>query len=77
MIADPVLILWLLGPSGVGKTALGREIYRRLGRTGITAAYIDTHMIGLCYPAPEDDPFHRLKAQRQVRELRGRPDRRG
>ncbi|MBW4721420.1 hypothetical protein [Saccharothrix obliqua] len=50
--------LWLIGPSGVGKTTAGWLLHRRWA-----AAYVDTDQLGLCYPTPPDDPGnHRLKA---------------
>ncbi|WP_158842064.1 hypothetical protein [Saccharothrix deserti] len=52
-------VLWLLGPSGVGKSTVGWRVYRTLDR----AAYVDTDQLGLCYPAPADDPeTHRVKS---------------
>ena len=57
-------MLWLLGPSGAGKTTVGREICARLGDTGLSCALIDTDMIGLCLPSNDDDPeHHNLKAR--------------
>jgi hypothetical protein len=59
-----VPLLWLLGPSGVGKTTVGREICTRLGDSGLRCALIDTDMIGLCLPPNDDDPeHHHLKAR--------------
>jgi predicted kinase len=57
-------VLWLFGPSGVGKTTVGREICARLGASGVRCALIDTDMIGLCLPSNEGDPeHHNLKAR--------------
>jgi hypothetical protein len=61
----PVLrpAVWLIGPSGVGKSTVGYEAFRRLCRSGRTSAYIDHDQIGLCYPQPPDDPNnHRIKS---------------
>jgi molybdopterin-guanine dinucleotide biosynthesis protein len=59
-----VPVLWLFGPSGVGKTTVGREICTRLGDSGVRCALIDTDMIGLCLPSNDDDPeHHNLKAR--------------
>jgi adenylylsulfate kinase-like enzyme len=64
MRPDPVPVLWLCGPSGVGKTSVGYEIFAQLGRAGIAGAFVDLDQLGLCYPAPEDDPRNnRLKAR--------------
>ncbi|UED83095.1 hypothetical protein [Streptomyces profundus] len=62
-MTDGFPLLWLCGPSGVGKTSVGWEIFTRLGRAGIVAGYLDADQVGLCYPAPADDPgTHRVKA---------------
>lgn len=53
-------LLWLLGPSGVGKSTVGWLLHQRCGRG---TAYVDTDQLGLCYPAPADDPGnHRIKS---------------
>lgn len=63
MSSQHVPVLWLFGPSGVGKTTVGREIAARLGKAGVKAALVDTDMIGLCRPESDADPeHHRLKA---------------
>jgi hypothetical protein len=56
--------LWLCGPSGVGKSSVGWEIFAQLDRAGVRSAYVDTDQLGICYPAPEDDPGNdRIKAR--------------
>ncbi|MEV8439963.1 hypothetical protein AB0425_21520 [Actinosynnema sp. NPDC051121] len=45
-------VLWLLGPSGVGKSTVGWHLYRSLDR----ASYVDADQLGLCYPSTADDP---------------------
>ena len=63
MPADGVALLWLCGPSGVGKSSVAWEIFAQLSRAGIKSAYLDADQLGLCYPAPADDPGnHRVKA---------------
>ncbi|WP_062215433.1 hypothetical protein [Streptomyces sp. NBRC 109706] len=62
-MSDGFPLLWLCGPSGVGKTSVGWEIFARLDRAGTAVGYLDADQVGLCYPAPADDPqTHRVKA---------------
>ena len=57
-------LLWLNGPSGVGKTSIGREIYAALTAAGIHAAFLDADQVGMFWPVPDDDPdMHRVKAR--------------
>ncbi|MFL6077002.1 MAG: hypothetical protein ACJ73S_26715 [Mycobacteriales bacterium] len=57
-------VLWLYGPSGVGKTSVGWELFRRFEAAGVPAGYVDADQVGLCYPAAAEDPDnHRLKAR--------------
>jgi adenylylsulfate kinase-like enzyme len=57
-------VLWLCGPSGVGKTSVGYELFGQLSAAGIATGYVDLDQLGLCYPAPGDDPSnHRVKAR--------------
>jgi hypothetical protein len=57
-------VLLLCGPAGVGKSAIGFQLYLRCLRAGLTAAYIDLDQIGFLRPRPDGDPRnHRLKAQ--------------
>jgi hypothetical protein len=63
-------VLWLSGPPGVGKTAVGWEIYQRLQVAGAKPAYVDVDQLGICYPPLAGDPDrHALKA-RNVAALR-------
>lgn len=56
-------LLWLCGPSGVGKTTTGWRLFEALSRDGHRVAYVDADQIGLCFPAPADDGQNdRLKA---------------
>ncbi|MER5183990.1 AAA family ATPase [Streptomyces sp. NPDC002896] len=62
MAAGPVL--WLCGATGVGKSTVGFEVYQRVLRAGVTAAYIDLDQLGFCHPVPHDDPGnHRVKSR--------------
>jgi hypothetical protein len=64
VIRESIPFLWLCGPSGVGKSAVGYEIFQQVYRSGIKAAFMDFDQFGLCYPSPADDPHnHRVKAQ--------------
>jgi hypothetical protein len=66
-----VPVLWLCGPPGVGKTAVGWEVYTRLARARRAPAYVDIDQVGICYPPPAGDPArHALKA-RNLGALRG------
>ena len=66
-------LLWLYGPSGVGKTRVAWEIFERLGRTDAQVGFVDIDQLGMCYgpptpenwvPEPADDPGrHRLEAR--------------
>lgn len=49
-------VLWLCGPSGVGKSTVAWEIYADLTRSGVPAGYVDIDQVGMCYPEPAYDP---------------------
>ncbi|MEU0569766.1 hypothetical protein ABZ297_30915 [Nonomuraea sp. NPDC005983] len=61
MGTDLLPLLWLSGPSGVGKSSVGWEIFAQLSRSGVKAAFVDSDQISLCYPAPEGGT-HRIRA---------------
>jgi adenylylsulfate kinase-like enzyme len=61
---DPIPVLWLCGPAGVGKTTAGWEMFEQLTRAGTEPGYVDIDQLGICYPEPPDDPGrHRMKAR--------------
>jgi adenylylsulfate kinase-like enzyme len=61
---DLVPFLWLCGPSGVGKSSVGFELFDQLSNAGTATAYVDLDQVGLCYPTPGDDPRNnRVKAR--------------
>jgi hypothetical protein len=56
-------ILWLCGPTGVGKSTVGWEVFVRAWRDGRRVSFIDLQQIGFLKPVLLDDPDnHRLKA---------------
>lgn len=56
--------LWLLGPTGAGKSTIAYEIFVALHRTGLRSAYVDADQVGMCHPAPAHDIHnHELKAR--------------
>src|SRR5947207_813650 len=56
--------MWLCGPPGAGKSAVGWAVYAGLARSGARAGFVDIDQLGMCLPAPPDDPErYRLKAR--------------
>ncbi|MEV4475318.1 hypothetical protein [Nonomuraea sp. NPDC049504] len=55
-------VLWLSGPSGVGKSSAGWEICAQLGREGVRTAFVDADQISLIHPEPGENT-HRLRAR--------------
>lgn len=61
---DRLSVLWLCGPPGAGKSAVGWVLYDGLARSGTRAGFVDIDQLGMCLPAPPDDPERfRLKAR--------------
>jgi predicted ABC-type ATPase len=57
-------VLLLCGPTGVGKSTIGFQLYLRCLGAGHTAGYLDLDQIGFLSPSPDDDPrHHELKAR--------------
>ncbi|QFY09983.1 hypothetical protein GBF35_28065 [Nonomuraea phyllanthi] len=55
-------LLWLSGPTGVGKSSVGWEVFEQLSRSGVKTAFVDADQISLCYPMPEG-MTHRVRAR--------------
>jgi broad-specificity NMP kinase len=57
----PVMLLF--GPTGVGKSTIGWQVWLSTLHRGATSAFVDLDQIGFLRPAPRDDPQnHRVKA---------------
>jgi len=56
----PGPVLWLWGPTAVGKSTIGFRAYLDLLDSGVPAAYADVEQLGFCGPRPDD---HRLRAR--------------
>jgi adenylylsulfate kinase-like enzyme len=64
VITGLIPVLWVCGPPGVGKTAVGWEIFSQLTQAGIEAGYADADQLGMCYPEPASDPGrYRIQAR--------------
>jgi hypothetical protein len=58
-----ISVLWLCGPPGAGKSSVGMALYAGLARSGARAGFADADQLGMCFPAPLDDPQrYRMKA---------------
>ncbi|WP_081620618.1 AAA family ATPase [Nocardiopsis potens] len=58
--ADPLPVLWLCGPPGVGKTTAAWEVRSRLAREGAAVAFVDIDQLGGLVPDPAADPGRHL-----------------
>jgi len=57
-------VLLVCGATGVGKSAVGFEVFLQQLRAGVAAAYVDLDQIGFMSAVPADDPGgHRLRAR--------------
>jgi AcrR family transcriptional regulator len=52
-------VLWLYGPSGIGKTTVTWELFVRLVREGISTGYVDIDQLGMCYARRRRSTGHR------------------
>ncbi|MET8517811.1 hypothetical protein [Streptomyces sp. NPDC005077] len=59
---DRLRVLWLRGPSGVGKSSVGWEMFTQLSRMGVKTGFVDSDQISLFLPEPEGGT-HRLRAR--------------
>jgi hypothetical protein len=63
-VRDRSGVLLVCGAPGVGKSAVGFEVYLRQLGAGLAAAYLDLGQIGFMSAAPAHDPGgHRLRAR--------------
>jgi len=59
--SDRLSVLWLCGPPGAVKSAVGWALYDGLARSGTRAGFVDIDQLGMCLPAPPDPERFRLK----------------
>ena len=58
-----VAVLLVCGPTAVGKSVVGWQLYERARRAGLHAAFVDLGQLGFLRPVHPDDPNnHRVKA---------------
>lgn len=56
-------VLWLCGPTAVGKSTIGWQVYQQASRRGLHTAFLDLQQLGFLRPADPADPYaHELKA---------------
>lgn len=54
-----VPVLLITGPVGVGKSTVGREVFRLLGEEQrVPCAFVDLPALGAAWPPPSDDPWN-------------------
>jgi adenylylsulfate kinase-like enzyme len=57
-------VLWLYGPTGVGKSTVGWKIFDDVRNSGVRVGFVDLEQIGFLSPASADDPGnHRVKSR--------------
>ncbi len=61
-----VPVLMITGPVGVGKTTVAEEASALLSNAGVPHALVDLARIGVCWPAPPDDPWNERLAHRNL-----------
>jgi chloramphenicol 3-O-phosphotransferase len=64
--SDRLSVLWLCGPPGAGKSAVGWALYDGLARSGARAGFVDLDQLGMCLPPPPDDPERFRLKERNV-----------
>lgn len=68
-MTDPVPVLIITGPVGVGKTAAASEVSALLARAAVPHALVDLDALRACYPRPPHDPFHIALAMRNLTDI--------
>jgi hypothetical protein len=68
---ERLAVLWLCGPPGAGKSAAGWALYAGLARSGARTGFVDIDQLGMCLPAPPDDPQRYQLKERNVSAVTG------
>jgi hypothetical protein len=66
MVPPRVPVLLITGPVGVGKTVVASEASALLREEHRPHALLDLAVIGMCWPAPVDDPWHEILVHRNL-----------
>jgi ribose 1,5-bisphosphokinase PhnN len=66
MASQRVPVLLITGPVGAGKTAVASEASALLRAQHRPHALVDLAVIGTCWPAPDDDPWHEVLIHRNL-----------
>lgn len=69
MSANPVPLLLVSGPVGVGKTTVGEEVNALLVRRSTAHTFIDLDVLAETYPRPPDDRFNKRLALLNLRDV--------
>lgn len=68
-VSDPVPVLLVTGPVGVGKTTVASAIADELARRETPHAVLDVDWLGQAYPSPPDDPFRSRLVYRNLADV--------
>jgi adenylylsulfate kinase-like enzyme len=52
LMAEDFPVLWICGPSGVGKSTVAWQLFTELAQAGTRVSFVDTDQLGMCHPAP-------------------------
>jgi len=66
---NPIPLLWITGPGGVGKSTVSWQIFTELAEAGVRVAFADSDQLCMCYPAPPADPGREQLKARNIGSL--------
>ena len=55
---NPITVIVITGPCGIGKTTLAFAVSELLGARNVPHAVVDMDSLRNCFPSPQNDPFH-------------------
>jgi predicted ABC-type ATPase len=65
-MTEPIRVLILNGPVGVGKSTIANTVSEVLEQRGVPHALVEMDYLAAAYPRPDDDPFHQELAVRNL-----------
>ena len=69
MADQPIPLLIISGPVGVGKTSVGNEVSVQLEDRGVAHTFVDLDALAMTFPRPPDDPFASRLACANLRDM--------